>query len=79
MEMTFIVEGVYTCRTELSDLFDLRVFVETDEETRLARMHARGHGNEQWIPKLEAAQNHYFHNVIEWNRIDHVVSGARPV
>lgn len=71
-----IVEGVYTCRPELSDLFDLRIFVETNKEMRLARMIARGHGNELWIPKWEAAQDHYFDNVIDWNRIDHVVSGS---
>lgn len=70
-----IVEGVYTCRPELIDLFDFRILVDTETETRLARMHARGHGNERWIPKWEAAQNYYFESIFDWNRIDHVVSG----
>lgn len=71
-----IVEGVYTCRPELSDLFDLKVFVDTDKQTRLTRMLARGHGNEQWIPKWEDAQDFYFDNIFEWDRIDYVVPGA---
>lgn len=72
-----IVEGVYTCRPELAALFDLRIFVETSLETRVARMKARMHGNERWIPKWTAAEDFYLENVIDRDHIDYVISGVR--
>jgi len=58
-----IVDGVYSARPELSDLYDLTVLVETPAAVRLRRIEDRGHGNEAWWSRWEAAEQLYFSRI----------------
>ncbi len=54
-----IVEGVYTLRPQLRDLFDLRIFVQTSTAARLRRQEERGENTSAWIQRWVAAEDHY--------------------
>ena len=55
-----IVEGVYTARPQLREVVDVTVLLVADEQERRSRLARRAHGNERWLPRWEAAENHYF-------------------
>lgn len=58
-----IVEGVYSLRPELRAYYDVKVWVDTDEETRTSRLVARGENTQAWIRRWSAAEQYYFKNV----------------
>ncbi|WP_027345688.1 uridine kinase family protein [Hamadaea tsunoensis] len=70
-----IFEGVYAARPEYADLLGLTVFVETPAEERLRRLHERGHGNDDWWPHWDAAEEHYYRHIRPQETFDLVVPG----
>ena len=70
-----VLEGVYAARPELDDLVDLTVFVETPAAERRRRLVARGHGNDRWWSRWDAAEDLYFGTVRPRDRFDLVVPG----
>ncbi|SCF43686.1 hypothetical protein GA0070564_109144 [Micromonospora mirobrigensis] len=70
-----IVEGVYAARPEVKDLIDLAVLVETPRAERFRRLTARGHGNQHWWSRWDAAETLYFTRVRPTDTFDLVVPG----
>ena len=70
-----VVDGVYSGRPELGDVVDVAVLVETPAAERRRRMAARGHGNDGWWSRWDAAENLYFATVRPASSYDLVVSG----
>lgn len=72
------VEGVYTMRRELADLYDLKVWVECPRAIRLARGIARdGEGaravwEQDWMPK----EDDYVKTHLPHERADFSINGA---
>lgn len=69
-----IVEGSYCMNPHIRDIYDLKIFVETDEETQLARLTTReGEGvkafKDRWIP----LENRYFSKLAIKEKCDIVV------
>jgi uridine kinase len=54
-----VIEGVGSCRPELRPFYDYSIFVDTPPEVCVARLKARGHNNEEWIPRWCAAEDWY--------------------
>jgi len=62
-----LLEGVYSARTELSSLFDLRVVLEVPEQVRKNQLIAR-EGNSlrtDWEQLWSDAEHHYFNNNLD--------------
>ncbi len=74
-----VVEGVYSCRPELREFYDLAVFIETPHVVRLSRLKARGENSDEWIQRWDAAEQFYFGKVFSKRRIDYIVSGLNMV
>jgi uridine kinase len=57
-----ILEGVYSGRPELQDVFDLRVLVDTDTELQRRQLEDREgeHMNTDWETRWAAAEDYYF-------------------
>lgn len=70
-----VVDGVYSGRPELGDVVDVAVLVETPATERRRRLVARGHGNDAWWPRWDAAENLYFATVRPPSSYDLVVPG----
>ena len=58
-EGLIVVEGVYLLRRRLRRYWDFSVYVDTPREVRLARMHARGENDPDWISRWAAAEDYY--------------------
>jgi len=71
-----IIEGVYSCRPELREFYDLAVLVETPRAERLSRLRARGENSEEWIQRWDAAERWYFDRVLSKRGMDYIVSGS---
>lgn len=71
-----VVEGVYSARRELADLVDVAVLVETAPAERLERLSLRGHGNEDWHSRWEAAEDLYFASLRPASSFDLVIPGC---
>ncbi len=72
-----LVEGVFSAATELSDLVDRSVFVETPEPERLRRLRrlvTPGEWDEDWL----AAERSYFGRTRPPSSFDLVVPGTGP-
>jgi uridine kinase len=73
-----IVEGIYSSRRELADLYDFRIWVDTPRETRLARglardgEQARKKWEEDWMP----CEDRYILEHRPQDHADAVVNGA---
>ncbi len=73
-----LVEGVYTMRRELTDLYDLRIWVECPRAIRLARgiardgEKARAIWEQDWMPK----EDHYVRTHRPHEKADVFVNGA---
>lgn len=67
-----IVEGVYSARSELTDLVDLAVYVDTDPELRRRRRDSRG-DNPVWRALWERGEAHYFTQLRSSSSFDRVV------
>jgi uridine kinase len=75
MPEVVIVEGVYTVRSELRDFYDVTVFVQTSEATRLQRQRSRNENSDDWIERWAAAEKFYFTKERPWESTDAVVEG----
>jgi uridine kinase len=71
-----IVEGVYSARPELHDVIDLSVLVDTPADERRRRLLARGHGNDAWWPRWNAAEDLYYATIRPHPSFDLVVPGS---
>jgi uridine kinase len=71
-----ILEGVYSARPELTDLVDLKVFVEANDEVRMARLLAREGEISLWERQWHEAEEHYFARTILRADFDVVLSVA---
>jgi uridine kinase len=71
-----LVEGVYTTRPELRDLYDLTVFVETSREECLRRARARSENTDEDIERWRRSEDWYLANVGPADRADIVVPGG---
>ncbi len=71
-----VVDGIYSGRPELADVVDVSVLVETPAAERRRRLIARGHGNDAWWPRWDAAENLYFATIRPASSYDLVVPGG---
>ena len=71
-----ILEGVYSCRPELADLFDLRVLYDARREVRLQRIAEREGADYRtdWNRRWEEAEQWYFTQVMPPHAFDLVLS-----
>jgi uridine kinase len=75
-----LVEGVYTMRRELVNLYDLKIWVECPKAIRLARgiardgEKARTIWEQDWMPK----EDHYIKTHLPRESADLFVNGATP-
>jgi uridine kinase len=71
-----ILEGVYSARPELSDLFDLRVLYDASAEVRRQRIVEREGGDHRtdWNDRWEEAEQWYFSRVMPSEEFDMVLS-----
>lgn len=70
-----VIDGVYSARPELSRFVDLAVHIEASQAVRQQRLADRGHGNEQWNERWDAAERHYFSRIRPPESFDLVVPG----
>jgi len=70
-----LIDGVYSARPELSDLVDLAVLVEADDEVRRQRLVIReGQGfMERWHRLWDCAEDYYFTHICPRSSFDIVV------
>jgi uridine kinase len=70
-----ILEGVYSARTELADLLDLRVLLAVPDDVRRERIRAReGEGyREEWEARWFAAEAYYLQHVMPPGAFDLVL------
>ena len=75
-----LVEGVYTMRRELADLYDLKIWVECPRAIRLARgvvrdgEAARATWEQDWMPQ----EDDYVKTHLPHERADFFINGAMP-
>jgi uridine kinase len=70
-----ILEGAYSARPELADLFDLRVLLDTPLPIRMQRLASREVGTyrDGWFARWDAAEQHYFGTVMPSGAFDLVL------
>ena len=64
-----VIEGVYSLRPELRAYYDVKVWVDTDEETRASRLVAREENTQAWIRRWSAAEEYYFKNIFAQDEV----------
>ncbi len=70
-----ILEGVYSARPELADLFDLRVLLDTPPPVRMQRLAGRESQTycDGWFARWDPAEQHYFGTVMQSGAFDLVL------
>ena len=70
-----IIDGAYSARPELADLLDLRVLLDTTEQTRLERLSEREGDiyRDEWFARWNDAEEHYFSRVMPRSAFDLVL------
>jgi phosphoribulokinase len=71
-----IVEGMYTLRPQLRELFDVRVYVRTSDELRAQRQMHRSENSNEWIARWAAAEEYYESRFEPWRNVDFTVDGG---
>jgi uridine kinase len=71
----FVVDGVYSSRLELEELFKVSVFVSAPANARWARQLQRGDSVE-WLRRWDEAEKLFFTNVRPPQSFDLVVNGV---
>jgi len=75
----FIVEGTYALHPEIPDVYDLRIFVECDEEVRLRRLSEReGDRAEAFAAQWITRENTYFASYMTRELADMIYDGTDP-
>ncbi|MBR5507147.1 MAG: uridine kinase [Clostridia bacterium] len=70
-----VIEGTYSCMSEFSDYYDLKIFVDVSDEVRKDRLKRRCKSGEYerftniWIPREEA----YFDKYNVMSRCDYII------
>lgn len=75
MPEVVIIEGVYSLRPELRYAFDVSVFINTSESTRLLRQENRGENSRFWINRWTAASAFYVTSEGPWEWVDFLLEG----
>ena len=70
-----LVDGIYSSRRQLAEIYDLKVFVDTPIDTCRARALARGENQGGWVDRWLAAEQQYMTIERPRERADVVVSG----
>ncbi|MCK4658542.1 MAG: AAA family ATPase [Phycisphaerae bacterium] len=66
-----LIEGVTSCRPELRDYYDVKIYVETPRDLCMARLRERGHGTpEEWLQRWAAAEVWYAANELDLDGFD---------
>ena len=70
-----ILEGVYSARPELADLFDIRVLVDVPADVSDKRLRAREGETylEEWERRWSEAEDHYFGSIVAAEEFDVVL------
>lgn len=75
----FIVEGTYALHPEIPDIYDLRIFVECDEDVRLRRLAEReGEGAAAFAAQWIARETLYFESYMTRELADMIYDGTDP-
>jgi uridine kinase len=76
-----VVEGNYSTREELRDLYHFRIWVEAPHDVRLARGLERGGVNteERWLEEWMPEEERYLAAQEPWRFADLVVDGTAPI
>ena len=76
-----VIEGNYSTRAELRELYDLRIWVETPREVRLARGLERGGTDtrERWLEEWMPEEERYLAAQEPWRFADLIVDGLAPI
>ena len=75
-----VVEGVASCRPELRDYYDVKIYVETPRDLCMARLRERGHGwPEECLQRWAAAEAWYEANELDLNGFDIILCGNSGV
>lgn len=75
----FIVEGTYALHPEIPDVYDLRIFVECDEEERLRRLRVReGENADDFARKWITREKRYFESYMTRELADMIYDGTAP-
>ncbi len=74
-----ILEGVYSSRPELADLFDIRVLVDVPSDVSAKRLLGREGENylEEWERRWSEAEDHYFGSIVAADEFDAVLDPSR--
>ena len=74
-----VLEGAYSARPELADLFDLRVLLDTARAVRRERLFQREGSayRDEWEARWSVAEDHYFEFVVPSHSFDLVLRTAR--
>lgn len=72
-----VLDGVYSARPELSDLFDLRVLLDAPPKLRRSRLVERegAHFLSEWHERWAEAERHYFSRIMPPEAFDLVIEG----
>jgi uridine kinase len=74
-----LFEGVYTARSELADLVDLRILLWVDDATRGARLLAREGSIGAWERQWHEAEEWYFTHLAPSHGFDMILIGPQAV
>lgn len=73
-----ILEGTYSARKELEDLFDISILVEVNEDERKRRLLEREGDDfsQEWDDIWRAAEDHYFNNLLKKEDMTFIVDNS---
>jgi uridine kinase len=71
-----LIEGVYSARPQLSDCIDIAIYVDTPPRRRRQRIQDRGHGNQPWNARWDAAESLYFQTIRPLSTFDVTIPGS---
>ena len=70
-----LIEGVGSCRPELRNYYDVKIYVETPRDVCLARLRDRGENTEEWIQRWFESEEWYAANELDLAGFDFVFCG----
>jgi uridine kinase len=71
-----VVEGLFAARSELGDLIDISVLVESPQSIRAARQRQRADASDDWLKRWDAAERLYLEVIRPATAFDLVVAGC---
>ena len=70
-----LIEGVGSCRPELLDYYDVKIYVETPRDVCLSRLRDRNENTEAWIQRWSASEEWYAANELDLEGFDVIFCG----